>query len=184
MHLYLAGTSDNKWWSMDSEATTYIWVRLRHADRRNCVILWSSIVRRIETAFNERKKPCVFFLDDFPTPKYRVKTSNEACLRFMRNVFRAYGIPVITSSTHGTARDLITASQSSRVIDGFSFWWCVVWPDLPRYHLSEDIFAPPELFWIVNNSRPWFTQEAVKYFTTHHFDPSRMVSTWIIWWVN
>ncbi|EGZ17034.1 hypothetical protein PHYSODRAFT_360423 [Phytophthora sojae] len=115
-------------------------------------------------------KPFVFFLDEFPrvgsllTGQQRQLREKE--IRSMRNVFRSFGLLVVTSSTNGTARTLQSVGERSRVTSEFGQRtpWCEVVPSLPTLairHADEQI--PSEIMWIFQHSRPLFVESAWHY---------------------
>ncbi|KAE9334939.1 hypothetical protein PR003_g13271, partial [Phytophthora rubi] len=103
-------------------------------------------------------KHCSVFLDEFP----KEEPSRITQLRFMRNVFRSFRLPVILSSTNGTARDLINYGQHSRGEEGKTLW-CVVLPTFPSFRDPFLDRIRPDLRSIIQHSRPLFARKAVDF---------------------
>ncbi|KAE9301862.1 hypothetical protein PR003_g22420, partial [Phytophthora rubi] len=103
-------------------------------------------------------KHCSVFLDEFP----KEEPSRITQLRFMRNVFRSFCLPVILSSTNGTARDLINYGQHSRGEEGKTLW-CVVLPTFPSFRDPFLDRIRPDLRSIIQHSRPLFARKAVDF---------------------
>ncbi|EGZ29156.1 hypothetical protein PHYSODRAFT_294437 [Phytophthora sojae] len=100
-------------------------------------------------------KQCAIFLDEFP----REEPSRIIQFRFMRNVFRSFRLPVILSSTNGTARNLINYGQQSRGRDDKTLW-CVVLTKFPRFQDPFLDLLRPDLRLIIEHSRPLFARKA------------------------
>ncbi|GMF18157.1 unnamed protein product [Phytophthora lilii] len=102
------------------------------------------------------KKECVFFLDEFPA----VEQYQETHLRFILNVFRSFKLPVILSSTNGTAQNLIQSRPSSRGC-GIAVLWYLVIPTFPVFQdpLLDGIDG--NLRVVIQQSRPLFAVRAI-----------------------
>ncbi|KAE9348499.1 hypothetical protein PF008_g7318 [Phytophthora fragariae] len=80
----------------------------------------------------------------------------------MRNVFRSFRLPVILSSTNGTARNLINYGQHSRGEKDKTLW-CVVLPTFPSFRDPFLDRLRPDLRSIIQHSRPLFARKAVDF---------------------
>ncbi|TMW57021.1 hypothetical protein Poli38472_002946 [Pythium oligandrum] len=108
----------------------------------------------------ESGKIVVVFLDKFPALGNQEDERKVFMLRFIQNVFRAFGIVVIMSATNGTARNLITTGSHSR--SDSKALWCIMFPSLPSFQDPSVELIPSELQRLVRHSRPLFAHLALK----------------------
>ncbi|KAL3666905.1 hypothetical protein V7S43_007854 [Phytophthora oleae] len=129
-------------------------------------------------------KPFVFFLDEFPRARRinsrfdeedQLKHENE--LRMTRNVFLSFNLPVVLSSTNGTAKNLFVPSSRSR--GGGPSLWCVVFPSLPRVDTSVDSGIPALLLEIIKHSRPLFAEIALGHVQDNPYSGSRDLNEYL-----
>lgn len=112
----------------------------------NFAVIRADVVEALE----QRGKPCVFFLDEFPrvgspigsalTDKKREESVTR--VRIMRNTFRSFGIPVAISSTNGSARNLLQLGSRSRdAVQTDGVLWCFIFPRLRPASVEDEIDA-------------------------------------------
>ena len=130
-------------------------------------------VRACLRARAKMKLPCVFFLDEFPhLASSNPRDKDKQRLRAMRNVFRVFPeIVLITSSTSGSARNMIVTGKLSRGTGPFKTLWCVVHPSLPHFVCNNGAIRH-ELLILLKHSRPFFAQEALRYMRNHPPPPN------------
>ncbi|KAL3670461.1 hypothetical protein V7S43_004780 [Phytophthora oleae] len=122
-----------------------------------------ALLKDVNAARDERSKPIVFFLDEFP----RVQDANKKLIRSMRNVFRFLRLPLIISATNGTARNLFTVSDYSRPSSD-PVPWCMVVPSLPTF--ATEVSATSVFKWIIRHSRPLFGALTQKHMDQFPYD--------------
>ncbi|KAL4156405.1 hypothetical protein PRNP1_005436 [Phytophthora ramorum] len=126
----------------------------------------SESVRKELKARSRGRRNCVIFLDEFPRVNNEHPMTSEPAIRLMLNVFRAFGLAVILSTTSATARDLATM-DAGRYLQQSGGLWCVVRPSLPPFECSSREALPCDLQKIGDNSRPSFAAFAAEYTTEH-----------------
>ncbi|KAH7472192.1 uncharacterized protein KRP23_9187 [Phytophthora ramorum] len=123
-------------------------------------------VRKELKARARGRRNCVIFLDEFPRVNNEHPVTSEPAIRLMLNVFRAFGLAVILSTTSATARDLATM-DAGRYLQQSGGLWCVVRPSLPPFECSSRKALTCDLQKTIDNSRPSFAAFAAKYSTEH-----------------
>ncbi|KAG1688288.1 hypothetical protein DVH05_003828 [Phytophthora capsici] len=131
-----------------------------------------AFLKDVKAARGQRKKPIVFFLDEFPRPGK--DSARKKLVRSMRNVFRFLRLPLIISATNGKARNLFTVSDYSRTLSEYPVSWCMVIPSLPKFVAAN--FAAKRsatlewIIWIFEHSRPLFGALAQEHMERFRYD--------------
>ncbi|KAF4131515.1 hypothetical protein GN958_ATG19270 [Phytophthora infestans] len=124
----------------------------------------------------------VFFLDEFPHLieglSINKRKKNIRRCRFVRNIFRSFGLTVIVSATNGAAANVLNLTDPSEPKE----LSCVIFPTLPRFKSSDPMVLsrlPHILAKIINRSRPLLAKQALEYIGANKVDENTHLDTYM-----